>query len=276
MTFLQLAVVVGLISLAGVEPGLWQVRGGNKLVPAGLLKLCDANLIQAQVSEVSYSKKHSKFYVTAATDVGGSRETTRKDYDALILATPVDVWSKIKFSGIPSQSLPQYRKYIRRYTYFFSGTPNASYFGLENVNDFPDVVLTCGRDFKLSSLGKHLPIDYKQGDKVLPVYKIFTNEPLTETEINEIFPLRDAFELVDWTGAYPVYASDVTTSSFELMSNLYYVNAIEMAASAMEMSAIGGRNVALLVKTRWLNEFRLIDPEHLLLQNKTTNVNEEL
>jgi len=38
----------------------------------------------------------------------------------------------------------------------------------------------------------------------------------------------------------------VNLDNFKLHNALYHVNAIEWAASAMEMSAIGGRNVAIL------------------------------
>ena len=225
------------------------------------------------MTEVSHSQQTSKFHVTALDATGKKKE---KDYDILILATPMNVWSSIKFSGIPSQSLPKVHKYIRRYTYFFSGTPNATFVGEANANELPTVILTCGKTYKLSSFGSELPVDYKRGDRPAPVYKIFTNEPLTESEKQQIFPSYDAVELVDWTGAYPVYSSSEVTSSFELMPHLYHVNVIEMAASAMEMSAIAGRNVALLAKTRWNNEFLLIDPAHLLEPTASPTVTDEL
>lgn len=38
-----------------------------------------------------------------------------------------------------------------------------------------------------------------------------------------------------------------SSNNFKLFDSLYHVNAIEWAASAMEMSAIGGRNIAILV-----------------------------
>lgn len=46
--------------------------------------------------------------------------------------------------------------------------------------------------------------------------------------------------------AYPQYSTENRFDKFKLYKGLYYVNAIEWAASAMEMSAVGGRNVAIL------------------------------
>lgn len=46
--------------------------------------------------------------------------------------------------------------------------------------------------------------------------------------------------------AYPKYSTNIRFDEFKLGDFLYHVNAIEWAASAMEMSAIAGRNVAIL------------------------------
>lgn len=45
--------LAGAVSLAGAQNNLWAVEGGNKLVCSGLLKMANANLLQAQVSSVS-------------------------------------------------------------------------------------------------------------------------------------------------------------------------------------------------------------------------------
>lgn len=45
--------VLGAVSLAGAQNNLWAVEGGNKLVCSGLLKMANANLLQAQVTSIS-------------------------------------------------------------------------------------------------------------------------------------------------------------------------------------------------------------------------------
>lgn len=45
--------VTGAVSLAGAQNNLWAVEGGNKLVCSGLLKMANANLLQAQVGSIS-------------------------------------------------------------------------------------------------------------------------------------------------------------------------------------------------------------------------------
>ena len=51
-------------------------------------------------------------------------------------------------------------------------------------------------------------------------------------------------ERLDWA-AYPKYNPPEKLTPFRLAPALYYANAIETGASAMEMSAIAGRNAAL-------------------------------
>ena len=58
------------------------------------------------------------------------------------------------------------------------------------------------------------------------------------------FKVTDVKEKI-WK-AYPFYSTESRFDKFKLYNGLYHVNAIEWAASAMEMSAIGGRNVAIL------------------------------
>jgi hypothetical protein len=50
----------------------------------------------------------------------------------------------------------------------------------------------------------------------------------------------------EWAGAYPAFDPPENYPPFQLSQGLYYPNAWENAASAMEMAALGGRNVALL------------------------------
>ena len=45
--------VSGAVSLAGAQNNQWAVEGGNKLVCSGLLKMANANLLQAEVNTIS-------------------------------------------------------------------------------------------------------------------------------------------------------------------------------------------------------------------------------
>ena len=67
-------------------------------------------------------------------------------------------------------------------------------------------------------------------------------------------------EVFDWL-AYPRYRPDERPklASFVLSPRLYYVNAVEFAASAMEMSAIAARNVANLAYADWAGKLAHVE-----------------
>lgn len=57
-----------------------------------------------------------------------------------------------------------------------------------------------------------------------------------------------------------VYISVSLLGDFELDQNLYFINNIEWAASAMEMSAVGAKNVANLAYNSWAD--RVVKPSN--------------
>ena len=83
---------------------------------------------------------------------------------------------------------------------------------------------------------------------LLTIIKIFSREPLTSDIINKLFITGTStpeYTSVPWL-AYPHYTPPEKFLPFQLDDGVFHVNAVERAASAMEMVSIGGRNVALL------------------------------
>ena len=77
---------------------------------------------------------------------------------------------------------------------------------------------------------------------------MFSREPLTSATINKLFVTGTStpeYTSVPWS-AYPKYSPPESFLPFQLDDGVFHVNAVERASSAMEMVAIGGRNVALL------------------------------
>lgn len=68
-----------------------------------------------------------------------------------------------------------------------------------------------------------------------------------------------------WMGAYPAFDPPENFPPFQLSPGLYYANAWENAASAMEMAALAGRNVALLTAQYFSSSIerqRIVDIEY--------------
>lgn len=75
-------------------------------------------------------------------------------------------------------------------------------------------------------------------------------------------------QTTEWK-SYPRYGSSQDLSPLELRPNLYYLNGIEWAGSAMEMSSVAAKNIALLAYHRWNRQADLVDQKDLMHRIKT-------
>lgn len=75
-------------------------------------------------------------------------------------------------------------------------------------------------------------------------------------------------QVTEWQ-AYPHYASSQGLPPVELHPNLYYLNGIEWAGSAMEMSSVAAKNIALLAYHRWNKQTDMVDQRDLMHRIKT-------
>lgn len=79
------------------------------------------------------------------------------------------------------------------------------------------------------------------------LYKLFSKEPLANATLSSFFRQWRRVGERSWK-AYPQYDPPELFAPFKLAPGLFYGNAWESAASAMEMSAIAAKNSALLVR----------------------------
>ncbi|XP_013406982.1 prenylcysteine oxidase isoform X2 [Lingula anatina] len=243
---------VGSVSIAGAEPGLWSVEGGNNRVPEGLIKEAKVNLNMAVVTDITLTgKQYEVQYLNK-----DSSSPVKKAYDIVIIATPFHQDSKkVNFHGFP-ETPKTYQDFHRTVATYVRGVPNISKFGQQRLDDLPTAILVSNPNLIFNSIGLQRPVDKKYRnpdgtvDKSHPVYKVFSQEPLSDEQLGELFTTIDSKDVVDWM-AYPHYKSSEKLLNFQLHDQMYYLNSIELAASCMETSAIGGRNVALLAYNRW-------------------------
>lgn len=80
------------------------------------------------------------------------------------------------------------------------------------------------------------------------LYKLFSTDSLGEEAIGAIFAANyTVVGMFPWS-AYPVFDPPEQFAPFKLAEGLFYNNAIETAASCMEISAVSAMNTALLVQ----------------------------
>ncbi|BFZ16219.1 hypothetical protein BsWGS_19258 [Bradybaena similaris] len=268
---------VGAVSLVGAEPGLWSVRNGNKQIAVSLLKESRANLIEAKVISVQLKTRQIKeikavsyevSYEEPVTNSEGDAIITSKGYDIVIMAAPIfGSRNKVSFVNFPHDVTPFTQDYHTTVAMFVQGTINASTFHLHNRDDFPPDLLTTSAGVFFNAIGQLSPVPpptetNEAQDTEHAVWKTFFNKVPTEEQISYLFDSQRELKLVEWL-AYPEYKPNMDLPPFELYEGLYYINAIESAASAMEMSIIGARNVALLAANQWHGYLDKIDKRNL-------------
>lgn len=229
----------GSVSLAGMQPGLWSVDGGNKIIVKKLVNDSRAVKISKDVTEVALLSDET--FLVRTVD-------TVKHYDIVIVATPLtsDAKSPIKFTGFPKE-MKLSGKYHHTIVTIVHGIVNYTYFSYASEYSVPDMILSVSNDAFFNSMSRIQPAE-KKGYFNRSVWKIFSSVVLEAEQLENLFIERYETQVFDWL-AYPHYKSydfHTTNDSFILYDGLYYVNAVEWAASAMEMSAIAGKNIALL------------------------------
>jgi len=246
---------VGAVSLAGMTPGLWCVQGGNKRIPEELLSQNpSATHVNSKVTKVTLTTDEGAItYNVESCDKSG--DVIKKDYDFVVIATPLhDQLSGITFENFPNKIGDYTPRFHRTVTTYVDGEPNASTFNLKS-GDFPDTILTCNPDLYFNSMSRRQTVEDTTNkiNKSSHIYKVFSQLPLTENILAKLFTRIKDVKVRDWLGAYPHYPASITAPlpPFELHPQLYYLNGIELCSSAMEMSAIAGRNVALIAHHKW-------------------------
>ncbi|XP_042364848.1 prenylcysteine oxidase 1 isoform X1 [Plectropomus leopardus] len=267
---------VGAVSLAGADSGLWAVDGGNKRVCSGLLYHSKSELITANVTSISVKVRPSKTGSTASfyeINYVGESGSAHALYDIVVIATPLHQGkSDITFSGfsppIPSHFPGRYHQTVASLVH---GLLNMSYLGTTKpASEFTvsEILTTDSKGCAINSLSSLDPVHIPEGYKRPPasqtkVWKVFSPQPLTDEQLKDMFLSWDSVSVTPWL-AYPAYRPPPRkTPPFILHNRLYYLNAVEWAASAMEMSAISARNVALLAHHRWHQQVTKIDQEDL-------------
>lgn len=213
-----------------------------------------------QVTTISLSSDDSPpvyqldYLPGTSTDV---ENTKSKEYDIVIIATPLyKGLTDIQFEDFQNTISPVDNDFHLTVATFIEGSPNSSYFKIDSVDDLPQDLFTSNENVFFTSFNKVKAVSGESTD--IPVYRMFSNKVPNVEELKPIVPVWKDLRVVNWM-AYPEYSSSVHFPSFTLHEQMYHVNAIEMAGSAMEMSAIGAKNIALLAYYRYTGQYDKID-----------------
>ncbi|XP_066495720.1 prenylcysteine oxidase 1-like [Tiliqua scincoides] len=262
---------VGVISLLGVDPGLWSVEGGNKLVCSGLLSASKAQLISGSVlslEEKTRQKGRSgdpvkQYDVTYHSKSGLTTEL----YDIVLIATPLQPEiAHIAFHNFSPPIQEFSRHYHQTVTTLVHGHINATFFGYRDPSQFEPSSIFTMENPKLFINGIIIVFPVKKSARKPPlgppVWRVFSHNSLTKEQLNLLFSSYDFIEEKNWL-AYPKYNSQESVPPIILHDQMYYLNGIEWLASAMEMSAIAAKNAVLLAHHHWYKNLDRVDQEGL-------------
>eukprot|EP00053_Salpingoeca_punica_P006371 m.60403 g.60403 ORF g.60403 m.60403 type:complete len:516 (+) comp13660_c0_seq1:243-1790(+) len=242
----------GAVSLsAALSDDLWAVKGGNHQVAECLLRKSGASVhFNTKAEKVEFADED----ISSSSGSGSRRSFSivssdgqRREFDAVVLASPLET-AGVQLPQNAASRVPARRMQTTHAT-FLEARLRVEDFGLSQPP--PRVLLTCETaDAPFSSAG--ILASYENGTNF---YKVFSRQAVTDAELDALFSdiVPSSVQRLAWQ-AYPVLTPPAALGSFELADGLFYLNAIETAASALEMSAVAANNVALLVSNH-LNTF---------------------
>jgi len=241
---------VGAVGLAGVDGDLWAVEGGNVRVVHCALNISKARVVKGEVKEVLATSDGS-FQLKYSEDSLDEKVVT-KQFDLVVIASPLTSDKSTISISPPTQVFPG--SYHTTVATIVRGELIPQGIGYsDNSSTLTNFYLS--HNSTLVSVAKLSPVDYNPStDRFLPpVFKVFSTKPLAPHELSTMFSSIFSVSVFDWL-AYPSYSLKDDFSTFQLLPGLFYINRVEWAASAMEMSVIGAKNVANLAANYWGEE----------------------
>ncbi len=284
----ELNAFAGFITLAGISLEAMEIEGGNDMVVrAKIVKLkqrFNSNSSSSssssnsrfnyynneKVTEIEYSKNEKVILKVSKSDDNENGKIERREYDYVIIAVPL-LKSGINIVTDPIISrrnkLPS--KFQQTYVTVVKGEFNPEFIqnitGGGSISDMPNGFLSV--DKKLSDGISEIGLVDEN------TYKIQSDDELTHYKLTSIFK-RDLKILKSqkWEFAYPklIPVDSNQLPDFEISKRIYHLNAMELAASCMELSMISGMNIVKLIYKDIGVEFKY--PQANNNQNKSEEI----
>ena len=254
---------VGAVALVGFDKELWAVEGGNKKVAECALRVSGGELVTGTVSRIA-GKLNQMFEVSLESG-------EKRNFDIVVLAAPyTEDRSSIRISFEENGKEINIDKspgsYLSLWSTLVRGDLNwtAAGFGLNSFTTANTFYLSSSNVWSIESLS---PVDQEPTAEPATIYRIFSHQPLHGEDLENLF--TDIQQVVErnWM-AYPIFTENNDFSEFQLAPGLFYLNRIEQAASAMEMSVISARNIANLLAEQFTSqpaEFLIVEEGNLAL-----------
>ena len=235
----------GIVALIGSNNSPLSIVGGNDLLVKRIIEDNQANtnfklFLNTTIIEIS---RNSSIFILKDS-LGNENE-----YDIVIIACPI-VQTNITFTNIiikKNNNSPD--KFIAPHLTYVKGSQNPKYFGLKSDESLPKTLISTDKN-----KGTLIQIAYFKDD----IYKLVSEIELSEEQLESEGYFNKGVEIIlkhSWNFAYPQFThysqNDLENlPEFVLEKNIYYINAIEVAASCMELSMISARNIVNIIENQ--------------------------
>ncbi|XP_033622578.1 prenylcysteine oxidase-like isoform X2 [Fukomys damarensis] len=198
-------------------------------------------------------------------------------YDIVVIATPLHLdnsSSNFTFEGFTPPIDGVLGSFQPAVVSLVHGYLNSSHFGFPDPKLFPFAnILTTDFPSFFCTLDNICPVNIsasfqRKQPQEAAVWRVQSPRPLLRTQLKTLFRSYYSVQMAEWQ-AHPLYGSHTTLPKFALHDQLFYLNALEWAASSVEVMAVAAKNVALLAYNRWYQDLDKIDQKDLMHKVKT-------
>lgn len=238
-----LAAAVSYIPAA--DQDVFALRDGNGQLATRLLQLSNATLHSGW--SVSAVIRRGEQYWLRARPPGPAGAVEVGPYSAVVVAAPLEL-AGIAFDNITDFHRPA-RKFQVTTTTWVRGRLDMGVVGMPGSAPM-SIYATDDSLLDITSIAAH-PAKLDGGERL---YKVFSTDPLNSSTVSALFGSSASVQVVRSWHAYPQFESPQRFAPLAPERCLLTNNAIESAASAMEMSAIAARNAALTLTARCLGQ----------------------
>ena len=150
----------------------------------------------------------------------------------------------------------------------------SSYFGFPDPKLFPFAsILTTDFPSFFCALDNMCPVNVsasfrRKQPQEAAVWRVQSPQPLLRSQLKTLFRSYYSVQTAEWQ-AHPVHGPHSPLPRFVLHDQLFHLNALEWAASSVEVTAVAAKNVALLAFNRWYQDLDKIDQKDLMHKVKT-------
>uniref|UniRef100_A0A8I5N4H0 Prenylcysteine oxidase 1 like n=1 Tax=Papio anubis TaxID=9555 RepID=A0A8I5N4H0_PAPAN len=221
----------------------------------------------------AFAEGKALYQVAYENEVGNSSDF----YDIVVIATPLHLdnsSSNLTFAGFHPPIDDLQGSFQPTVVSLVHGYLNSSYFGFPDPKLFPFAnILTTDFPSFFCTLDNICPVNIsasfrRKQPQEAAVWRVQSPKPLFRTQLKTLFRSYYSVQTAEWQ-AHPLYGSRPTLPRFALHDQLFYLNALEWAASSVEVMAVAAKNVALLAYNRWYQDLDKIDQKDLMHKVKT-------